>query len=165
LNWAAAVVFVLAAGSGLSHAAAPFKPCATNPGSVASAEPCAGPPGTLITIRTSRRLPRPARTVWFYEISSRASIRGTICYTCAAVVVSLTGGGNQNKGGTAVGSSYRFRAPHQLCINGSNQSWALYLTATPQATYDYGNIGAFTIHSCPAVQSGHSATSPGPASP
>jgi hypothetical protein len=159
LSVTAAVVLVLSAGSGLLRAAASFKPCSTNLGSVASIAPCAGPPGTLITIRTRRPLPRAAAKVWFYETSSRSSMRGTICYTCAAVIINLAGRDNQAKGSIPIGSYYRFRTPSQLCANGSDRSWAIFLTASPEATYDYGDIGTFTIRSCTAARSAPSATS------
>jgi hypothetical protein len=146
------VVAGLSLVSGPASAAAPFKPCFVNSGSVASMGPCGGPIGTVITIRTSRKLPSPVAKVWFYEISSHASIGGTICFSCATVSVSLAGNGNLAGGGTAPGSYYQFKAPSQLCLNGSNQGWAAFLIpTTPQGKYGYGQVGTFTIYSCPAA--------------
>ena len=148
-----AVVVALSAGAGSASGSAPFKACFVNSGSVASMGPCGGPIGTLITIRTSRALPEPIGKVWFYEISSHASIGGTVCYSCATVTVSLTGNGNLAKGGTAAGSFYQFKAPSQMCLNGSNQGWAAFpiptTGVTSQAKYGYGDVGTFTIYSCP----------------
>ena len=131
----------------------PFKACFVNAGSVASMGPCGGPIATLITIRTSRAIPSPFGKIWFYEISSHASLGGTVCYSCATVTVTLTGGGNMAKGGVAAGSYYQFRAPPAMCLAGSGQGWAAFPIpvsgTTAKSPYGYGDIGTFTIYSCP----------------
>jgi hypothetical protein len=117
---------------------------------VASMGPCGGSIGTLITIKTLRKIPTPVGKVFFYETSSQASIGGTICYSCATVSVSLAGKNNLAKGGKKVGSYYQFKAPAQLCLNGSNQGWAAFLIpVSGGGKYGYGDIGTFTIYSCP----------------
>ena len=130
----------------------PFKACFVNAGSVASLGPCGGPVGTVITIRTSRPLAAPIGKVWFYETSAHASLGGTVCYACATVTVSLTGGGNLAKGGTAADSYYEFRAPSALCLNGSGQGWAAFPIPTggtsSHAPHGYGDIGTFTVEAC-----------------
>jgi hypothetical protein len=157
---------------GVAGAAAPFKACFVNSGAVASMGPCGGPIGTLITIKTLRKIPTPAGKVFFYETSSQASIGGQICYSCATVTVSLAGNNNLAKGGTQTGSFYQFKAPSELCLNGSNQGWAAFLiptTGTPK--YGYGDVGTFTIYSCPppsaaaggAAAGAHAACAPGAA--
>jgi hypothetical protein len=155
--------------AGLAGAAAPFKACFVNAGAVASMGPCGGPIGTVITIKTLRNVPTPAGKVFFYETSSQASIGGQICYSCATVSVSLAGNGNLAKGGTKAGSYYQFKAPAQLCLSGSNQGWAAFLiptSGTPK--YGYGDVGTFTIYSCPPPSAGgqagagaHPACAPG----
>jgi hypothetical protein len=131
----------------------PFKACFVNSGSVASMGPCGGPIGTLITIRTSRAVPSPFGKIWFYEISSHASLGGTVCYSCATVTMILTGGGNMAKGGVAANSYYQFRAPAAMCVAGSGQGWAAFPIplsgTTAKSPYGYGDIGTFTIYSCP----------------
>ena len=144
-----AVAIVLSAG-GQAGAVAPFKACFVNSGAVASMGPCGGPIGTLITIKTLRKIATPAGKVFFYETSSQASIGGQICYSCATVSVNLAGKNNLAKGGTKAGSFYQFKAPPQLCLNGSNQGWAAFLiptSGTPK--YGYGDVGTFTIYTCP----------------
>jgi hypothetical protein len=146
----AAAAATVAVGGGLAGAAASFKACFVNSGAVASMGPCAGPIGTLITIKTLRKIPTPIGKVFFYETSSLASIGGQICYSCATVSASLAGKNNLAKGGTKAGSYYQFTAPAQLCLNGSNQGWAAFAiptTGTPK--YGYGDVGTFTIDSCP----------------
>jgi hypothetical protein len=143
------------AGGGAAGAAAPFKPCFVNSGAVAEMGPCGGPVGTVITIQTLRQIANPIGKVFFYETSSQASIGGQICYSCATVSVSLAGQNNLAKGGTAAGSVYEFKAPVQLCLNGSNQGWAAFAiptTGTPK--YGYGDVGTFTIYSCPPPSAG-----------
>lgn len=138
------------AGGGVAGAAVPFKACFVNSGAVASMGPCEGSIGTLITIKTLRDIPTAVGKVFFYETSSQASIGGQICYSCATVSISLAGKNNLAKGGTKPGSVYQFKAPAQLCLNGSNQGWAAFLiptTGTPK--YGYGDVGTFTIYSCP----------------
>lgn len=131
----------------------PFKACFVNAGSVASMGPCGGPIGTLITIRTSRAIPSPIGKIWFYEISSHASLGGTVCYSCATITVTLTGGGNLARGGVAADSYYQFRAPPAMCLAGSGQGWAAFPIpvsgTTAKSPYGYGDIGTFTIYSCP----------------
>jgi hypothetical protein len=131
----------------------PFKACFVNSGSVASMGPCGGPIGTLITIRTSRAVPSPFAKIWFYEISSHASLGGTVCHSCATVTVTLTGGGNLARGGVAADSYYQFTAPPAMCIAGSGQGWAAFPIpvsgTTAKSPYGYGDIGTFTIYSCP----------------
>jgi hypothetical protein len=164
----ASIVAVAVAGGGLAGATAPFKACFVNSGAVASMGPCGGPVGTLITIKTLRKIPTPVGKVFFYETSSQASIGGQICYSCATVSVSLAGKNNLAKGGTTPGSFYQFKAPAQLCLNASNQGWAAFLiptTGTPK--YGYGDVGTFTIYSCPPPTAGgaaagaHGACAPG----
>ena len=136
--------------AGPSGASAPYKACFTNSGAYASMGPCNGGIGTLITIKMLRAIPSPVVKVFFYEISSQASIGGTVCYSCATVSVSLAGNNNLAKGGTKAGSYYQFKAPPQMCLNGSNQGWAAFLIpASATGKYGYGDIGTFTIASCP----------------
>jgi hypothetical protein len=149
------VAVLVFAFAGPADAAAPYKPCFTNAGAYASMGPCAGTIGTLITIKTLRTLPSPVAKIFFYEISSQASIGGTVCYSCATVTVNLAGGNNLAKGGTQVGSYYQFKAPPQMCLNGSNQGWAAFLIPTSGAgKYGLGDIGTFTISQCPPPAAG-----------
>lgn len=108
------------------HAASQkFKACFVNSGSVASAGPCAGVPGSSVWIEMSRAIPNPPYQLVFKDVLTAG--------VPAAVSSQLSGSGKY----------FSTPAPKALCAGGSGSQWDIYLQdATGQS---WGNIGRYTI--------------------
>ncbi|HLX22347.1 MAG TPA: hypothetical protein VKR38_03285 [Usitatibacter sp.] len=111
---------------------APFKPCYTNSGSVANISPCTTVrPGDIVTVQVIQKLKNPIHTVTFKP--RQLSAPGA---TGLAVVVTMTASG------TAVGSTYNFALPAQICVSGPG-SWDAYPVDTKNT--GLGDIGQVNV--------------------
>jgi hypothetical protein len=109
-------------------------PCYTNSGAIAAVgpKPCFGPPGTMIDVFILR-----ATT---YVPYTQVHFKNVPVNGVPAVVIAPLAGSS------AAGSIMTVAAPAQLCLARSNSKWQVWLA---NATRELGEIGEFTIISCP----------------
>jgi hypothetical protein len=111
---------------------APYKPCYTNSGSVASISPCTTVrPGDIVSVQVIQKLAHPIHTVTFKP--RQLALPGA---TGAAVVITMTATG------TAVGSMYNFALPSQICLSGPG-SWDAFPVDTKGK--GLGDIGQVNV--------------------
>jgi len=115
-------------------APAPYKPCYTNSGSVATISPCTPiRPGDIVSVQVIQKLKNPIHTISFKP--RQLALPGA---TAAEVVVTMASG----QTGTTVGSMYNFALPAKICLSG-NGSW----DAWPKDTKNVGlgDIGQVNV--------------------
>jgi hypothetical protein len=113
---------------------APYKPCYTNSGSVATISPCTTiRPGDPVQVRLIQNLKNPIHTITFKPRQLMAP--GA---TGLAVVVTMA----SSQAGITVGYTYNFTLPAQICVSGPG-IWDAYPVDTKNG--GLGDIGQVNV--------------------